>query len=109
MAGKPIRVGTVSTVRMDTGEVLSAKEGAFQLLPPTPGLCQECAVAHPPEQPHHAQSLYYQIAFQARHGRPPNWADAMAHCDAATRAFWREQLRANMAAHGLEIPEYLKD
>jgi hypothetical protein len=49
--------------------------------------------ALPPEQPHNAQSLYYQTIFNGMIGRPPTWADAMAHCDASTRRAWETHLR----------------
>lgn len=69
------------------------------LLPPKPGTCSECAVDHPSEQPHNAESPYYQYRFFDLHGRWPTWADAMAHCDEQVQAFWR----AELAAHGVEV------
>lgn len=65
----------------------------FILLPAKPGTCPECAVQHEPGQAHNAQSLHYQYHFFNQHGRWPTWADAIAHCDAATQAFWRQALR----------------
>lgn len=64
------------------------------LLPPAPDKCQACAVAHDPDEPHNQQSLFYQYWFYGQHGRWPTWADAMAHCDEATRAVWTEHLTA---------------
>lgn len=69
----------------------------FHLLPPPPGVCQECGVDHEPEWPHNAQSLYYQYAFFASHQRWPTWADAMAHCDEQMRQEWVREL----AKHGV--------
>lgn len=64
------------------------------LLPPAPDKCPICAVDHPADQPHDAQSLYYQYRFRAVRGRWPTWADAIAHCTADVQAAWREQLTA---------------
>lgn len=66
------------------------------LLPPPEGHCRICAVKHEPHVPHNAQSLFYQMRFQLRYGRPGTWADATAHCDPEIVEFWREQL----AEHG---------
>lgn len=71
------------------------------LLPPAPGKCQECATAHAPEQPHNAQSLFYQTKFQMEHGRGANWKDAMEHCDSLMKKFWKAELKkmgVNVAA-----------
>lgn len=62
------------------------------LLPPHPGTCHACAVAHEPDQPHNAQSLYYQVRFRMEFGRPPTWADAMAHCSESVQSAWRAAL-----------------
>jgi hypothetical protein len=73
-----------------TGE--DVMEG-FQLLKPGPGLCEACAIKHDPDQPHNKDSIHYQYWFRAREGRWPVWKDAIAHCDADTRAAWEEALR----------------
>lgn len=67
----------------------------LMLMPPHPDACQECAryPAHPPDQPHDAQSLYYQVAFKMKHGRASTWKDAVAHCSPEVRAAWEERLR----------------
>lgn len=67
-----------------------AKEG--KLLPPKPGVCQECAVDHSPEEPHNQQSLCYQYHFYQRHERWPTWLDAMAHCAPETQEHWKREL-----------------
>lgn len=59
-----------------------------------PGTCDQCATAHDPKQPHNAQSLAYQYKFFERHGRWPNWKDAMEHCSADVQKLWREALIA---------------
>lgn len=70
------------------------KVGSFSLLPPIPGVCQECAVDHAPDEPHDQQSLYYQYSFYADHDRWPTWTDAMAHCPEETRRLWTAALQA---------------
>lgn len=62
------------------------------LLPPKPGVCPECAINHPPGDPHNRQSLYYQYSFYAKQGHWPSWKDAMAHCDDGTKKKWSEEL-----------------
>lgn len=61
-------------------------------MPPKPGVCQECAVDHPPEAPHNRESLFYQYYFYNKHGRWPTWEDAMDHCDEETKARWIKEL-----------------
>lgn len=70
--------------------------GKFYLLPPHPDACQVCArnPPHAPEEPHNAQSLFYQYAFYREHGRWPTWQDAVAHCSPDVRARWERELRA---------------
>lgn len=68
--------------------------GPWRLLPCAPGVCPLCATDHAPDQPHNAQSLYYQYRFYAEHGRWPNWDDALLHCDDKTKALWLEALTA---------------
>jgi len=62
------------------------------LLPPKEGHCRICAVKHEPTLPHNAQSLYYAMRFQMRHGRQGTWADAVAHCTQEIREFWETEL-----------------
>lgn len=69
------------------------KIGPWTLLAPQPGVCQTCAVDHPPTQPHNQQSIYYQYSFYADHKRWPTWSDAMAHCDEATQELWSSALK----------------
>lgn len=103
----PLKLGTVQTVDMQTGEVLTERPGAMTLLPPDPDLCQECAVAHDPADPHNQQSLYYQLAFQAQHGRVPTWSDAMTHCAPDVQTKWRRALVAIHKAKNLDVPQDL--
>lgn len=67
------------------------KEG--KLMPCAPGVCQECAVDHVPEQPHNQQSLYYQYKFYQKNGRWPTWEDAMRHCSPEMQELWRDSLK----------------
>lgn len=62
------------------------------MLPAKPGRCPICAHHHRPDDPHNRYSLYYQMNFYQQHGRWPNWADAMAHCDEPTKQAWMEGL-----------------
>lgn len=75
----------------EPGTVSTAKGQGF-LLPPAPGKCQECAVAHKPEEHHNKDSLYYQMAFRQKHGRWPTWADAIAHCSEAAKGAMKQIL-----------------
>lgn len=105
----PKKLGTVQTIDMNTGAVLRAEANACTLLPPAPDVCQECAVDHAHDQPHNAQSLYYQQRFYATHGRYPTWSDALAHCTPEVQALCRRELAKVHAAHGLPLPDDLKD
>lgn len=69
----------------------------MMLLPPRPGVCPICAVDHPPELPHNAQSMYYQYRFYGVRGRWPTWADAVAHCSAVMQQQWRSELESRGA------------
>ena len=64
------------------------------MLPPAPHLCQICAVKHDEDQPHNAQSFYYQYWFASQNKRLPTWSDAMAHCSDEVKAPWLAQFRA---------------
>ena len=64
-----------------------------------PGTCPECAVNHPPEQPHNQQSLAYQYKFYEQQGRWPTWTDALAHCGLEVQEHWKTELRK----HGVKI------
>ncbi|MDX2307098.1 MAG: hypothetical protein NW216_02550 [Hyphomicrobium sp.] len=85
--------GTMQIIDMTTGHV-EEKASGMMLLPAAPGKCPECAADHPPEWPHNAQSLFYQMRFHAEHKRWPVWADALAHCAPEMRAAWEAELRA---------------
>lgn len=62
------------------------------LAPPLAGTCPECAANHDPAMPHDVKSLYYQYKFRQKHGRYPDWNDAMAHCTSEVRAQWTQAL-----------------
>lgn len=84
----------MTTVDLTSGRSVTKPANWF-LMPPHPDACQVCArnPAHPPGQPHNADSLYYKYAFYGEHGRWPTWADAIAHCSDETRALWEDALR----------------
>ncbi|MCG8514528.1 MAG: hypothetical protein MI740_10330 [Halanaerobiales bacterium] len=63
------------------------------LMPPKPGVCQECAVDHHPALPHNKDSLYYQYYFHGKHGRWPTWKDALAHCNEEVQKKWENVLK----------------
>jgi hypothetical protein len=102
------KIGTLSVVDRETGEVIREERGAFTLQPAPPGTCPVCADQHEPAEPHNAESLHYQYAFYAERGRWPTWTDAMAHCTPEVRTLVREQLVAVMRKHGVEIPADLE-
>lgn len=53
----------------------------WNILPPQEHLCLVCgADKHDDSLPHNRDSLFFQIAFSAEHGRPPTWADAAKDC-----------------------------
>ncbi len=83
-----------TTIDLSTGEN-STETVRAHLMPVRQGACQTCGQypAHPVDQPHNADSLYYQYAFYGDHGRWPTWADAVAHCPEAIRAQWEQALR----------------
>jgi hypothetical protein len=83
---------TVTEVDLRTGKE-THKSAAWNVPPPAPDKCQVCAVKHDPDQPHNAQSLYYNMTFSGMVGRAPTWADALAHCDGATKQAWEAELR----------------
>jgi hypothetical protein len=89
---KTIKVPT-KTVDMETGKTTKSGITDFKLMPPPKNVCQTCAVDHHPDQAHNAQSLYYQYAFYADHGRWPTWEDAVAHCPPEMKAMWEAHLR----------------
>jgi hypothetical protein len=83
------------TVDISTGKVLKTETVPFQIMPPPAGACTVCgrSPAHRPDEPHDAQSLYYQYAFFAEHGRWPTWRDALAHCPDDIKSLWEQALR----------------
>ncbi len=83
-------------------EMKKSPDLGLTLLPPAPGLCQECAVDHDPTHPHNQQSFYYQFQFNLKHGRSPKWTDAMAHCTPEMQEKWREALIPLLKKHGWE-------
>lgn len=78
----------METVDMRTGE-RTPGEATWHILPPPADVCPICALAHPATEPHNAQSMYYQLAFQSLNKRAATWADAAAHCSDAVKQKWR--------------------
>lgn len=72
---------------------------AMTLLPPSPGLCQTCAVDHDPTQPHNPDSFYWRTARHMAGEEPPTWDDALAHVSDEVHDWWAEQL----APHGVHV------
>jgi hypothetical protein len=64
----------------------------FLLLPPSPDVCQTCAVDHPEDLPHNRDSLFYQYRFYIDNKRWPTWTDAMAHCAPSIKEQWTKAL-----------------
>lgn len=80
---------------INTNNKLDGNENPFEnilILPPKPGVCQICAVAHDPKMPHNRDSLYYQVRFHHQHRRFPTWWDAMSHCDDHVKKIWMDTL-----------------
>ncbi len=86
---------------------MQVKEMSMALLPPASHLCQVCAIDHDPEQPHNAQSLYYQTKFNMEHGRAATWQDAMEHCSDEVKAAWNERLD-ELESKGVEVGQRWK-
>lgn len=84
-------LGKVTTVDCRTGKETPSDTKGF-MLPAKKGTCAECAVDHRADQPHNAQSMFYQYRFYNEHGRWPNWLDAMANCADEVRSIWKLRL-----------------
>lgn len=83
----------METIDLSTG-VSTPGTMTAMMMPARKGTCPTCATPHADEQPHNAQSLFYQMRFHAENGRYPDWRDAMAHCDDMTKTIWTEELTA---------------
>lgn len=64
----------------------------MKILPPPPGKCQVCACEHPEDEPHNAQSFYYQYIFSCNNNRRATWSDAMLHCPEVVKLRWTNLL-----------------
>jgi hypothetical protein len=58
-----------------------------------PGVCLVCGRPHPPADGHWLWTGHYHAQFLAAFGRPPTWADAVAHCDERTVRLYRLLMR----------------
>ena len=77
-------------------------------MPTKKGVCQECGVDHPSDQPHNRNTMLYQYTFYDKAGRWPTWADAMEHCPDDIKAYWTHELSllgVNVES-GCDHPEY---
>lgn len=101
---KPVREipAVVTKVDLETGEE-THEPMTWKVIPPAADKCQICAGGHGPKEPHNAQSMYYQILFQNMVGRPPTWADALAHCSDTVRLAWTVLLKKD--GHWSEPPD----
>lgn len=88
---------TKTTIDADGREVVEEQE-AMLLPPDDPNICQTCNTDHPAGHPHKFESLYYQYAFLADHGRWPVWRDSFAHCDPQIQ----EVALRVLAKHGID-------
>ena len=80
------------TIDIETGTVTATDTVQFTIMPAPAGTCPECATMHDADMPHNAQSLHYQYTFFAKHGRWPDWLDAMEHCTEDMRQSWTHLL-----------------
>lgn len=87
--------GKMQVVDAASGKVTEERTANWGLMPPAADACQVCGhrPAHGTDEPHNAQSLYYQYSFYADHGRWPTWRDAIAHCSPPVREAWEAELR----------------
>lgn len=106
---KPTKVGKMTTVDMETGKVVAENRNAMTMLPPSPDVCQTCATDHPLDAPHNQQSIFYQMAFHATHGRFPTWTDSMQHCTPKVQKMWRKTLIEYLNKNKMPIPDDLAD
>ncbi len=93
---KTVRAITEIPASVTKIDIQSGKETnepmSWKIIPPGPGKCAVCAQVHEADEPHNAQTMYYQIIFQNMIGRAPTWADAMAHCPDGVKAKWKAEL-----------------
>lgn len=78
--------------------------GVF-MLPPSKGNCLVCARNHKADEPHDADSMYYQVKFTDAHGRAPTWYDACAHFDAEKQELCIEVAKDTCAQYDKEFRE----
>jgi len=79
------------------------------MLPPKKGNCLICAVNHPMDFPHDANSLYYGMRFKDKHGRDPTWQDAVAHLPEDMQPVCLEEIKKVYAENNLELRDLPED
>lgn len=99
---KPVTGVPGTVTKVDASGKETVERMTWGILPPAKGKCPICAHAHGAGDPHNAQMLFYQIAFNGMVGRPPTWADALAHCSEETRRKWEALLKEK--GHWTEPP-----
>lgn len=83
-----------------------ANGAGIMMLPAGAGRCEICNHEHPPEFPHNAQTVFYQMRFYYENGgRWPSWADAIAHCPPEIKERWTRELEAMKVNIGSELAE----
>jgi hypothetical protein len=60
----------------------------WKILKPGEEMCQTCGVRHEENEPHDANSLYWNLHNELRNLPEPTWSDAIAHCDQDTQKHW---------------------
>jgi len=88
---KTTQIPSTVTIVAAPGDATGASVRVM-LMPAPPGICPVCAARHESWLPHDPDSLRYRMTFHAMTGRPPTWADAIAHCGDAMRALWTAEL-----------------
>jgi hypothetical protein len=73
---------------------LEAQQAMLKALPPESGMCPICAIAHPIDYPHDANSEYYKYFFHLEHKWLPTWRDAMSHCSKEQQEVFVEHLES---------------
>ncbi len=66
--------------------------------------CPICKSVHPAAMPHDAWNLEYHLAFEAEHGRPLTWRDAIEHCSFSIQEIWRDNLKKVYGIEDLDAP-----
>lgn len=66
--------------------------------------CPICKSVHLPNMPHDAWNLEYHLSFQAEHGRPLTWQDAIDHCAFSLQGVYAYGLKQLYGVEDLNTP-----